>query len=153
MLVEITVDEEILRPVEPRLVLHEYGEPLEARVLVYSLEEIVAEKLRALLQHAKILQERGWSRSRARDYYDLWRIFSAYREELELGELESLLRRKCALRDIAFDTLDDFFEPGIVGLVRETWEQWLGPLVTDLPAVEVVLEELRDELAQHLPSS
>lgn len=120
---------------------------------MYSLEEIVVEKLRALLQHAKILQERGWSRSRARDYYDLWRIFSAYREELELGELESLLRRKCALRDVAFDTLDDFFEPGIVGLVRETWEQWLGPLVTDLPAVEVVLEELRDELAQHLPSS
>ena len=31
-----------------------------------------------LLQHVEKLQERGWSRSRARDYYDLWRIFNAY---------------------------------------------------------------------------
>ena len=153
VLVEITVDEEILRSAEPRLVLHEYGEPLEARVIVYSLEEIVAEKLRALLQHAKKLRERGWSRSRARDYYDLWRIFNAYRDELDLEEFESLLRRKCALRDVAFESLEDFFEPGVVGQVRATWEQWLGPLVSDLPGVDVVLEELRSELAQHIPAS
>ena len=132
---------------------HEYGEPLEAHVLVYSLEEIVAEKLRALLQHAKKLQERGWSRSRARDYYDLWRIFSAHREQLDLRELDSLLRRKCALRGVTFDGLGDFFDPGIVTLVEATWEQWLGPLVADLPAVEIVLDELRSDLALHIPDS
>ena len=150
VMVEITVDEEILRPAEPRLVLHDYGEPLEARVLVYSLEEIVAEKLRAILQHAKRLQERGWSRSRARDYYDLWRIFGAYGNELSLAELEPLLQRKCTLRDVAFESVDDFFEPTIIGLVRKTWDQWLGLLVPDLPGFEVVLADLRKELAEHL---
>lgn len=153
VLIEITVDEGILKPVGARPVLHEYGEPLAAQILVYSLEEIVAEKLRALLQHARKLKERGWSRSRARDYYDLWRIFSAHREQLELGDLESLLRRKCTLRNVAFDTIESFFEPRLVDLTRETWNQWLGPLVPDLPAVEVVLDELRSELARYLPGS
>ena len=51
--------------------MHEYGEPLSAELQVYSLEEIVAEKLRALLQQAKMFERHGWSRSRARDYYDL----------------------------------------------------------------------------------
>lgn len=50
--------------------IHEYGEPLDAEMNVYALEEIVAEMLRAVLQHAEMLEHRGWSRSRARDYYD-----------------------------------------------------------------------------------
>lgn len=151
LLVEITLDEPIVRPVAPRLVLHGYGEPLDARVLVYSLEEIVAEKLRALLQHAKKLQERGWSRSRARDYYDLWRILGAYRGELDLAHFESLLHQKCAVRDVTFRGVEDFFDPGVVALVRDTWSQWLGPLVSELPAVEVVLDDLRRELGRHIP--
>lgn len=69
--VETAVDEKILMPVEKRAVIHENGEPLKAHIQVYALEEIVAEKLRAIHQHAQRLQQRGWSRSRARDYYDL----------------------------------------------------------------------------------
>ena len=65
------MDERILRAVRRRKVIHEYGEPLEAEVQVYSLEEVVAEKLRAILQQADMFEKRGWSRSRARDYYDL----------------------------------------------------------------------------------
>lgn len=79
VMIEVTVDERILTPVEKRRVIHEYGEPLEAEVQVYSLEEIVAEKLRAILQQADLFERRGWIRSRARDYYDLWRVLGAYR--------------------------------------------------------------------------
>ena len=71
------MDEQLLRPATRRRIIHEYGEPRESDVLVYALEEIVAEKLRAILQHIERLVERGWSRSRAGDYYDLWRIFGA----------------------------------------------------------------------------
>ena len=48
VIVEISIDEKVLRPVEKRKIIHEYGEPLNADVTVYSLEEIVAEKLRAI---------------------------------------------------------------------------------------------------------
>ena len=75
VMIEVTMDESILRPPEHRRVIHEYGEPLNVEIPVYSLEEIVAEKLRALLQQVALFKARGWSRSRARDYYHLWRVF------------------------------------------------------------------------------
>ena len=40
VMIEVTVDERVLWPVERRKVIHEYGEPLEAEVQVYSLEEV-----------------------------------------------------------------------------------------------------------------
>jgi predicted nucleotidyltransferase component of viral defense system len=77
VMLEVTVDEPVLRPAPRRKITHEYGEKLDVQVAVNSLEEIVAEKLRAILQHQNKLDERGWSRSRACDYYDLWRVLGA----------------------------------------------------------------------------
>ena len=51
------MDEIVLLPAEQLQVIHEYGEPLDAEVKVYSLEEIVAEKLRALLQQVRNVRE------------------------------------------------------------------------------------------------
>ena len=42
-MVEIAVDEILLKPSVRRSVLHDYGEPFELLVPVYSLEEILAE--------------------------------------------------------------------------------------------------------------
>lgn len=47
--IEITLDEEVLKPALKRRVIHEYGEPLEAEIRTFALEKIVAEKLRAIL--------------------------------------------------------------------------------------------------------
>ena len=69
--VEITADEEIAWPVERRRVIHDYGEPLDVELQVYSPTEVVAEKLRATRQQLARLENRGWMRNRARDYYDL----------------------------------------------------------------------------------
>ena len=95
-MIEVTVDERILWASEDRLVIHEYGEPLEAEVQVYPLEEIVAEKLRALLQQAEMLARRGWSRSRARDYYDLWRVLGTYGDRMDTTDFDLLLRENTA---------------------------------------------------------
>ena len=140
------MDERILAPAPNRAVIHEYGEPLDARVRVYALEEIVAEKLRAILQHVEKLEERGWSRSRARDYYDLWRILKAYRDQLNLNGFSALLMEKCAVRNVAFQVAGDFFQEAMLAYVERTWEQWLGPLVPGLPAYETVLGELRPQI-------
>ena len=43
VMIEITMDERMLTPVEKRKVIHEYGEPLDVEVQVYSIEEVVAE--------------------------------------------------------------------------------------------------------------
>ena len=152
VMIEVTTDERILWPVERRRVIHEYGEPLEVVGQVYSLEEIVAEKLRALLQQAGMFERRGWSRSRARDYYDLWRVLGAYHDRMNLADFESLLREKCSVRDISFVGSDDFFHNAMLAYVEETWEQWLGPLVQGLPSFDTVVSGLRPQVAKLFPT-
>ncbi len=146
VMVETAVDEKVIGPTVKRPVIHEYGEPLEAEIQVYSLEEIVAEKLRAILQHRERLRERGWSRSRARDYYDLWRVFGDYREQLRLSGFTSFLREKCAVRNVSFTGPGDFFSETMLSYVEKTWEQWLGPLVPDLPPFAIVIKELHPQI-------
>ncbi len=147
IMIETAVDEKIIKPVAKRKIIHEYGEPLDADVQVYALEEIMAEKLRAILQHAEKLKERGWSRSRARDYYDLWRIMGTYKDRLDLSGFSSFLQKKCAVRKVAFAGPEDFFQETMLAYIKKTWDQWLGPLVPGLPSFETVIGELRPQIA------
>lgn len=151
IIIETAVDENVLKPQENRTILHDYGERLHAQIGVYALEEIVAEKLRAILQHIEKLETRGWSRSRARDYYDLWRILGAYRTTMDLTGFESFLHKKCDVRQVTFSTAADFFEPTMLAYVEKTWEQWLGPLVPGLPPFQTVIRELRPQIETLLP--
>ena len=147
VMIEVTVDEKVMRSPKRRRVIHQYGEPLDVDIQVYALEEIVAEKLRALLQHAEMLEKRGWSRSRARDYYDLWRVLGEYGESMNLEGFDSMLREKCSVRGVSFSHPGDFFHDSMLAYVQETWEQWLGPLVPGLPSSDSVINGLRPQLA------
>lgn len=146
VMVETSIDEKVLKPTQRKKIIHEYGEPIETQVQIYALEEIIAEKLRAILQHIEKLQRRGWGRSRARDYYDLWRVFKAYKKELRLDDFTPFLREKCALRNVTFNGPEDFFQPKMMEYVEKTWTQWLGPLVPGLPPFKTVIEELRPHI-------
>jgi predicted nucleotidyltransferase component of viral defense system len=150
-IIETALDEKLFKPAKTRTVIHEYGEPLQVQVSVYALEEIVAEKLRAILQHIEKLEERGWSRSRARDYYDLWRILGSYRDQMNLSDFKPFLTEKCAIRKVSFETSADFFQKTMLAYVEKTWEQWLGPLVPGLPKFGTVIGELRPQIEVLIP--
>jgi len=152
IMIETAVDEKIMKPPQVRKVIHEYGEPLQAETQVYAMEEIVAEKLRAILQHMSQLAERGWSRSRARDYYDLWRVLSVYQDRMDLSDFRSFLREKCAVRGVAFGGPGDFFQEAMLTHVETTWNQWLGPLVPSLPSFRTVIDSLRPQVVELLRS-
>lgn len=64
-MIEISNQEKVLLQPVFRPLIHRYGELIELNLPLYCLEEIVIEKLRAILQHTKKLHERDWSRSRA----------------------------------------------------------------------------------------
>jgi len=136
--VEITVDEPILTPVEIRPVLHGFAEEIDARIPVYSLTEITAEKLRALLQSKARLQERGWGASRVcRDYYDLWNLLQVPR--LKSPDLMPLLAQKCVVRDVTYESPNDFISQDLMTVARAEWAQQLLPFVPDAPpAVELL---------------
>ncbi len=142
--VEITTDEPLLLPPVVRSLFHDYDEPLDAKVAVYSLAEIVAEKLRALLQSAERLRQRGWGASRVcRDYYDLWEIL---RREASLPPLRNLVEQKCRQRGISFESLEQFFAAPLKEEAYREWKNQILPFVPVAPSPEQVLSELESLL-------
>jgi predicted nucleotidyltransferase component of viral defense system len=118
--IEIMVDEPILLKTEKRPLLHDFDEKLIANILGYSLEEIVTEKLRALLQSRKKLVERGWGASRVcRDFYDLLYILS--REKLV--DVPALFLKKCKIRKVMFYTPDELISRDLIDTARREWNQ------------------------------
>jgi predicted nucleotidyltransferase component of viral defense system len=144
---EISVSELILLPAVPSKIIHPYGENLDGFVQTYPLEEIFAEKIRALLQFAKKLHERGWGRSRVRDYYDLWKILTTYGTSLNLNLVPSLVQKKCDHKGVVFNGLDDVFQEKLLLNVEKEWEIWLADIVPDLPNKDRVLGDLKIGLA------
>jgi len=140
--VEITVDEPVLLLPAQRPLLHGFNEELNAILQVYALAEIVAEKLRALLQSRLRLQERGWGASRVcRDYYDLW---SVLRHENWAGDdIPALTRQKCALRAVDFSSPQDFLTTDLLSVARREWQMQLVPFLTQPVSVDEVLNDLQ----------
>ncbi|BAU49849.1 hypothetical protein SVA_3301 [Sulfurifustis variabilis] len=131
--VQLTFDEPILTGVEERSVTPAYPDLPPFKIAAYSKLEIIAEKLRALLQ-----QQKKWPRPR--DLYDLWYILCRSGERYAWEELEPLFREKCRVRDI---------EPDLEGLISENLREWnrdawvdrLGPMLKELPEFEQTWRE------------
>jgi hypothetical protein len=149
---EITHDEPVMLTPEPRPLIHGYDESLPINIRSYRLEEIVAEKMRTLLQTHNKLVARGWNRPRARDYYDLWRILDAFGNTLKNKQLLPLLESKCRHRRVTFHCLDDFFSEQLVSEAYLHWDNNLKPFVSDLPACQEVMEKLRPLLLTFFPA-
>jgi predicted nucleotidyltransferase component of viral defense system len=140
--VEITIDEPILTPVEKRPLLHGFLEDFDTRIPAYSLLEITAEKLRALLQSKARLNERGWGASRVcRDYYDLWHLLQI--PGVKSPGLVPLLTHKCAIRNVSFMSPQDFISQDLLAVASSEWRQQLQPFVPGAPPVEEVLPQVQ----------
>ena len=146
VMLEITMKERVLLPLESRKIIHNYGEKFDLTANVYSLEEIISEKLRAILQYTKKLHENDWARSRTRDYYDLWSIFSHFEPQINYNIIKETLEKKCIGKQVSFTGINDFFDPIAIAEVHKTWNQWLGPLVIKLPETNLVIEYIKEKL-------
>ena len=127
--VKSVMDWPVIRSVQSHGSIHDCEEPFDAMVQTHSLEETVVEKLRAILQQARALKERGRSMSTARDHYDLWRILGTYRDGMAMTDYSSLLREKCAVTGVGYDCREDFFDNDILSYVKDRWRDSLGPLL------------------------
>ena len=131
--VHLTFDEPVLDKAVDRLVTPDYPDLLPFGITVYSKKEILAEKLRSLLQ-----QQKKWPRPR--DLYDLWYILCRSGEQFSWMELKSLFDEKCRVRAV---------RPDIKGLTSDTLRKWnenawrdrLGPMLQNLPDFDSVWKE------------
>lgn len=99
---DITFREKILRPVREKPILQSYPEysdfEPDARVKVYSLEEVAIEKICALLSPA---------RNEPRDLYDIWYLLE--NTELDLPHLVGDIETKIKFKDASLDELRSQF--------------------------------------------
>lgn len=131
--IHLTFDEPILTEAVGCFVRPRYSDLSEFQVAAYSKQEIVAEKMRALLQ-----QQKKWPRPR--DLYDLWFILCRLKERFDTHELRGLFVEKCGVRHI---------QPNMAGLISENLREWnrdawgnlLKPMMKTVPDFDDVWRE------------
>ncbi|MEA3253351.1 MAG: nucleotidyl transferase AbiEii/AbiGii toxin family protein [Chloroflexota bacterium] len=129
---DLSFDEPLCLEPECRNVLTNPFPNEERAVQVYPLEELLAEKIRSLLQRGK-----------SRDYYDVWRLLKEHSSQLNLELLGKVLSEKLAHKGLCLRSISDFLPKEPEGLKRY-WENDLQQQVKLLPPLEEVLGELQD---------
>ena len=144
LLLDITLDEPVILPPQRLGVVTELFAHPQPTVLVYALEEILAEKLRSLLERGK-----------ARDYYDVWRLLKEEAEVLDLSTVRWVLREKCRHKGLAEPTVEAFLEASALEQAGTYWSQDLIGQTPgrDLPAWEAVITELAGLLSSFFSSA
>ncbi len=138
--VDITTREEVVFPVEELPVLRTYDEyedlPDGARVRVYSLREIAAEKVVALLDRA---------RNEPRDLYDLW--YLAEHGRVSLDQTTEAVGRKLAARGQELKSLGGVLREK-EARYRRLWQTRLSAQMAILPDFDQVFRAVRRALRQ-----
>ena len=137
--VDIAFDEVIVSEPITKKIIGGYADDIEAELPIYPLEEIVAEKLRSILQRGK-----------SRDYYDVWILLKEYRKDFSNGRIWEILKEKCKFKDIPAPKTEDFFNKERIDEAARFWERGLAHQMLDVPAMSDVIEDLRPMIGQLL---
>ncbi|KAA9404681.1 hypothetical protein EGO51_18410 [Haloarcula hispanica] len=132
--IDVMVDEHIA--FDPVHHTHTYEDIPEFSLQAYSVEEIFAEKLRAVYQ-----------RGAARDYYDLYQLLETDSVTIDFADVRPAFKAKCEHDGLTVDLTD-----GLPDEQRETirhqWETTLPDLTGDPPAFEMVWNQLDTTISQ-----
>lgn len=128
--VHLSFEEPLLAPPENRPVRPSYDGMEPFTLAAYSKIEIVAEKVRALLQ-----QQEKWPRPR--DLYDLWFILCSRGETFNKSHFRSLFVEKCRIRGISPD-IDRLRSKHLYEWNREAWSSQLMPMIRTAPEYDLV---------------
>ena len=130
--VDVSLDEKVITEPVFKTVASQYPDIAHCHVNAYSLNEIMAEKIRSILQRGK-----------SRDYYEVWMLLKV--EKFDLNEIRELVIEKCKLKGIEFK-LESIFDEDKLKDARRFWEIGLKDLVIELPDFEFVVSELENKL-------
>ena len=136
--VDIAFEEVLVCEPVKRKLLSGYSDDIDAELEIYSLEEIISEKLRSILQRGK-----------SRDYYDVWILLKEYRKDFSNKRIWEILKEKCKFKDIPSPKVEAFFEKERTEEAGRYWERGLAHQLNDLPDFEKVLQELRELIGEN----
>lgn len=135
---DLSADEQVVRPPVLRSIAHPYPDPLPppGSVRCYSFEEVFAEKLRAMGQ-----------RGRPRDLYDIINLFRRNDLRLHGTLVRDVLVEKCRIKSVDVPTADSVASAPHRAELDAEWANMLGHQLPALPPLEQFVEELPDLFA------
>jgi uncharacterized protein len=150
--VEINPEEPVLLTPSDRQLLHAFpDESLEASLPCYRLEEVIAEKLRALLQKRRQLELKGWSANRPRDLYDLQYLYLQAQHPIDWAAVTAILPQKASVRDVSYHGKEDFLDTGVLAGIEASWHTQLSGFIRNLPPFPPAFETLHALLDRVFP--
>lgn len=134
--IHLTFDEPILTEPVARSVTPLYSDLSAFTVATYTKEEILAEKMRALLQ-----QQTKWPRPR--DLYDLWFILCHEGEKFDWERLRGLFSGKCRARKI--DPNPSLLVSDVLKSINErVWSPQLSAVMATVPSFAQVWQDWQE---------
>jgi len=121
-------NEKIVLPPVKRHIFHPYSDKCLAIVMVYSIHEIMAEKLRSIFE-----------RTRARDLYDVWFIS----KNIDFEEIIEIFKDKCKFKMLIPETKE--FQQRKENF-QSAWKSSLKYQLKDLPEFDPVFSEVMEIL-------
>lgn len=133
-LVKIDITKErILDKITEKKLARTYSDYPKFKIKSQTLEEILAEKLRAIVQ-----------RKKSRDYYDVWQLLKF---RVKMKKVERMFRKKCELKGMAFKNKNQIFPDNLTEILKPYWKRELSRLVYPVPELENVLSDLKKKLS------
>jgi len=129
--IDLSFRDDLILDVMERPILSKYGDSISSSVYALEFVEIMAEKLRALI-------ERGYPR----DYYDVYSHIDKIKDKEFLRELT---KRKCHLIDIKYEP-SKIFDEEALKRVELAWKTQLEHLLPHYTDFRTIIPELRSKL-------
>ncbi len=141
---DLTIYEKLVLPPEHRSVHHPYSDAgsLDLAMPVYALDEMLAEKLRAMLR-----------RARARDLYDVWQLLTRYGGALDWERARHALEEKAHYKGFSFGSVADFLTLENREAWARSWEASVRRQVSVPTKYDRVVAEVESALTDFLTRS
>ena len=82
-------------------------------------------------------------RTEPRDLYDVWRLLTDYKAEIDRFRTKSIFADKCRFKRFAPETWNGFLSDERIERFAVAWDRRLGEQVEDLLPLDVVVRQMR----------
>lgn len=137
--IDLSFYEKIILAPRKKGIIHPYSDHFQTEVSVYSLEELLAEKLRAILQQRNRVP-------RPRDFYDVWMLLKLDSNEIKWKKVSDVFLQKCEFKQVEFLSSKDFFDSALLSKNRIAWKTSIARQTNNLIEFDPMIEELQSNL-------
>jgi len=145
MKVEITLFERMIFEPELKKITHPYSDSLlkdSTEIFCYNLKEVIAEKIRALIQR---------SYSAPRDYYDIYYLKDSINQK-DWKQIKLAFLEKMKFKKLKYENVEQLMNKKSIKIIKTAWGNSLKHQITKekLPDADVVVKELKEILNKNL---